>query len=253
MRQQPAPPPDATKLFVSAQNDNAKYTSLPSGYSVKVYSYATSVAASASLLGTIDTEDEWTDLDTAPDHTDFIFFELIKTGWTSDRTSDGQIPDPPNAAALGSIQATDADTVTSSAAGNLTTGDSIKCYVGGTAYSTTGAVNVGSAMTLTTDLDAADAPYYTKTNTAGHESILSSADGAILILTAAQEGNVDTSGTLKATDTITLSFGGSSIIVRHPILGSHITWTPTNGSSVFGAAGDQLSDTADSATSVVLV
>ncbi|GAI88236.1 unnamed protein product, partial [marine sediment metagenome] len=201
-------------------------------------------------------EDTWTDLDTDTGDTDYIFFELIKTGWTSDRTSDGQIPAAPNADALGSIQATDADTVTSSAAGNLTTGDSIKGYVGGTDYSTTGAVNVGSTMTLTTDLAAGNAPYYTKTNTAGHESVLSStADGAILILTGAVGANATgTAGTLDAGDTITLSFtSGVSVIVEHPILGSHITWTPANGSSVFGAAADQLRDTADSATSVVLV
>jgi len=247
--------PDATKLFVSAQNDNAKYTSLPSGYSVKVYSGTTDVAASATLKGEISVEDSWTGLDTNTGDTDYIFFELIKTGWTSDRTSDGQIPAVPNAAALGSIQATGASTVTSSAAGNLTTGDSIKCYVVTTDYSTTGAVNVGTTMTLTTALVAANAPKYTKTNTAGHESILSAADGAILILTGAVGNNgTGTVGTLDTGDTITLSFtNGASVIVKHPILGSHITWTPTNGSSVFGATADQLRDTADSATSVVLV
>jgi len=246
---------DATKLFVSAQTDKAKYTSLASGYSVKVYSYASDNADSAvaaGVKGTIDLEDIWTTC-SAFGHTDFIYFTLTNPeALTSAITSDGQIPDPPTDAALLNIQATSATTVTSDAAGNLTTGDKIKCYVVTTAYSA--ATNVGTDMTITTPFVAGNDPLYTKTNTAGHESVVSSADGKILACTGAADGNVDTANALKATDTITLTFtGGANVIVEYPIYVSDISWVATDGSSKFGNSTDEIRAAAGSAANVELV
>ena len=244
---------DATQLYVSAQNDNAKYTDVPTGGNIKVYAFATDNADSAvaaGVKGTITVDDTWTAC-SAFGHTDFIYFTLTTSGaLTSAVTSDGQIPEAPNAVALRSIQATGTTTVISSAAGNLTTGDSIKCYVGSTAYSA--ATNVGTDMTLTTALVAADAPKYTKTNTAGHESIVSSADGAILILTRAVGANGGIAGTLDTGDTITLTYSGV-VDVNLPIYVSNLTWTAT-GTAVFSAASEMLknTDTTTDSTGVVL-
>jgi len=245
---------DAAQLYVSAQNDNAKYTDVPTGGNIKVYAFASDNADSAvaaGVKGTITVDDTWTAC-SAFGHTDFIYFTLTTSGaMTSAVVSDGQIPAAPTAPALGSIQATSTTTVTSSAAGNLTTGDKIKCYVGSTAYSA--ATNVGTDMTLTTALVAADAPYYTKINTAGHESVVSSsADGAILILTRAVGANGGTAGTLDTGDTITLTYSGV-VDVNLPIYVSNLTWTAT-GTAVFSAASEMLknTDTTTDSTGVVL-
>jgi len=246
---------DATQLYVSAQGDNAKYTDVPTGGNIKVYAFASDNADSAvaaGIKGTITVDDTWTSC-SAFGHTDFIYFTLTTSGaLTSAVTSDGQIPVAPTAPALGSIQATSTTTVTSSAAGNLTTGDSIKCYVGSTAHGA--ATNVGTAMTLTSALAAADAPLYTKTNTAGHESILSTADGAILILESAIARNAGgTAGTLEADDTITLIYSGN-VNVNLPIYVSDLTWTPTtSGTAVFAGASESIKSTDATDTTEVLL
>jgi len=244
---------DATQLYVSAQNSNAKYTDVPTGGNIKVYAYSSDNADSAVAAGikvTISLDDTWT-ASSAFGNTDFIFFTLTTSGaLTSAVTSDGQIPAAPNAVALGSIQATGTTTVTSSAAGNLTTGDSIKCYVGSTAHGA--ATNVGTAMTLTSALVVTDSPCYTKTNTAGHESVVSSDDGQIKILESAIAANAGgTAGTLEAGDTIRLVYSGN-VNVNLPIYVSNLTWTPTtSGTAVFGST--VLKNTSSTDTTEVLL
>ena len=243
---------DATQLYVSAQNDYAKYTDVPTGGNIKVYSYTSDNADSAvaaGVKGTITVDDTWTSC-TAFGHTDYIYFTLTTSGaLTSAVTSDGQIPDYPTVTALGSIQATSTTTVTSSADGNLTTGDKIKCYVGSTAHGA--ATNVGTAMTLTSALVVTDSPCYTKTNTAGHESVVSSDDGQIEILVSAVARNVTTEGSLAAGDTITLVYSDNVNVIL-PIYVSNLTWT-TSGTAVFAGASEVLKSTSSTDTTEVLL
>lgn len=231
----PTPLVDPDKLFVSAQNQNAKYTLLPAGATVKVYSDPANDAALAFLGGvkvTIISSDTWTGASFVIGATDYIFFTLTDSGgWTSPITADGQIPALPNGTALGNIQATSKNTVTSSAAGNVAGNDKITLYVGGIAYSA--ATPVGSTMTVAPDLVAGDAPRYTRTNPDGHESILSAADGVILILTTAVDANGGGVGsTLDSGDTLTLNFGGN-VDVNVPITISNISWVAT-GTATLG-------------------
>jgi len=246
--------PDATKLFVSARSDKAKYTSLASGYSVKVYSCNDDNADSAVTAGvkcTIEDEDTWVTLSPAPGDTDYIFFRLLKTGWQSDVTPDGRIPEAPTDTALAEIEAINATTIHSSAEGNLTTSDSIRCYVDSTEVSST-AVNVGTPMTVTT-LTAGDRPYYTKINTDGHESDYSSQDGEILILESAIARNVLTDDSLAVGDTITLVYSGN-VDVKLPIYVSHLKWTATESTAAFGASSDTIkeADMSNDSTEVLL-
>jgi hypothetical protein len=245
--------PDPTKLFVSTQNENTKYTDVPTGGNIKVYAFASDNADSAVAAGikvTITLDDTWT-ASTAFGATDFIYFTLTNSdALTSAVTSDGQIPEAPTALALGSIQATGTTTVTSSADGNLTTGDSIKCYVGTTSHSA--ATNVGTDMTLTTALVAADSPCYTKTNTAGHESVVSSDDGRIRILESAIARNVNTADSLVAGDTITLIYSGE-VNVNLPIDVSHLTWTASKSTAVFAIGSEELKGTDPTDTTEVLL
>ncbi len=246
--------PDADLLFVSACTDKAKYTSLASGYSVKVYSYSGNNADSAVAAGekcTIEDEDTWITLSPAPGDEDYIFFELIQSGWTSDITPDGLIPEAPTDAALLEIEAINTTTIHSDTAGNLTTADSIRCYVDSAEYNST-AVNVETNMTVTA-LVAGDRPYYTKINTDGHESDYSSQDGEILILTDAVARNVTTDDSLVAGDTITLIYSGA-VDVKLPIYVSHLKWTATETTASFGASSDTIKDAdlANDSTEVLL-
>jgi hypothetical protein len=249
------PPPlvDPAKLFVSAQNQNAKYTSLPVGAKVEVYSDATNNAATAVGNGvkvTINSDNTWTVWSGAIGNNDYIFFTMTDSSmWTSPITADGQIPTEPygpgGGLALDSIQATSKNMVTSSAAGNVAGNDKITLYVGGTAYSA--ATSVGSPMTLTTDLIAGNEPKYTRTNPDGHESVISAADGEILILTTAADDNAGgTAGTLETGDRLILSFGGVTkpFNVNAPITVSNISWVATGiatlGTGVLTGTGTTL-------------
>jgi hypothetical protein len=237
----PTPTVDPAKLSVSAQNQNAKYTSLPAGATVKVYSNAANDAALAQAAGikVNITSSTWTGASIAIGATDYIFFTMTDSGgWTSPMTADGQIPTNPDGpgagTALDSIQATSKNTVTSSAAGNVAGNDKITLYVGGTAYST--ATPVGSTMTVAPDLVAGNAPTYTRTNPDGHESVISAADGEILILTmAADDNGGGTAGTLETGDRLILSFGGPTkpFNVNVPITVSNISWVAT-GTATLG-------------------
>lgn len=246
------PPPlvDPAKLSVSAQNQNAKYTSLPAGATVKVYSNAVNDAGTATLKVTIISSNSWIGASIGILATDYIFFTMTDSGgWTSPMTADGQIPTAPDGpgagTALDSIQATSENTVISSAAGNVAGNDKITLYVGGMAYSA--ATPVGSTMAVTTDLVAGDAPMYTRTNPDGHESMLSAADGVILILTTAvnAQGGGGAATTLDIGDTLTLNFGGN-VDVNVPITVSNISWAATaaaaldNGTGILAATGPGL-------------
>jgi hypothetical protein len=244
---------DPDKLFVSAKKQQAKYTPLPAGATVKVYSHTTNDATAAQTAGvkvTISSSDTWTSA--SIDTTDYIFFTMTNSSaWTSPITADGQIPTAPDATALGNIKATSKSTVTSSAGGNVVSNDKITLYVGGIAYSA--ATAVGSNMTVTPDLVAGNQPTYTRTNPDGHESVLSAADGKILILNTALGANVGTAQTLNQNDTLTLTFWdgttSTNVDVKELITVSNISWVAT-GTATLGTG--TLRDTATNLTTVVL-
>lgn len=254
------PTVDPAKLFVSAQNQNAKYTSLSTGATVKVYSHATNDAATAVGAGvkvTIIASNSWTPCSAAINDDDYIFFTVIDSGgWTSPITADGQIPTEPDATARGNIQATSKNTVTSSVAGNVTGNDKITLYVGGTAYSA--ATSVGSAMTVTTDLVAGNVPTYTRTNPDGHESVISAADGKILILHLAADADVaGNGGVIESTDTLTLTFwdgsGDLNVDVNVPITVSNIDWVASAGTAALDDGTGTLKATDTNTASVILI
>lgn len=245
---------DPAKLFVSFQNQNAKYTSLPAGATVKVYSNATNNAGTAALKVTITSNNSWTGASVGILVTDYIFFTVIDSGgWTSPMTADGQIPTAPDGpgagTALESIQATSKNTVTSSVAGFVTGNDKITLYVGGIAYSA--ATSVGSLMTVAPDLVAGNVPTYTRTNPDGHESAVSGADGLILILTTAGDGNGGVGSTLDSGDTLTLSFGGN-VDVNVPITVFNISWVASAATAALDNGTGTLAGTSTSVATVVL-
>jgi len=225
------PPPlvDPAKLFVSFQNQNAKYTSLPAGATVKVYTNVANDAALALAAGvkvTITSSDTWTGASIGILVTDYIFFTMTDSGgWTSPMTADGQIPTAPDGPGVGfaldSIQATSKNTVTSSAAGNVAGNDKITLYVVGVLTPYSAATPVGSIMTVAPDLVAGNVPTYTRTNPDGHESGISAADGVILILTTAVDTAAD--GILNPGDILTLNFG-ANVNVNVPITVFNISW-----------------------------
>jgi hypothetical protein len=247
------PTVDPAKLFISRQNQNAKYTSLPAGATVKVYSAATNDAATATLKVTIISSNSWTACSTGFGDDDYIFFTVIDSGgWTSPITADGQIPTEPTDVARGNIQATSKNTVTSSVAGNVTGNDKITLYVGGIAYSA--ATPAGSTMTVTTDLVAGDAPTYTRTNPDGHESVTSAADGKILILHTADD-TAPGNNILGSGDTLTLKFWDAAtdtnVDVNVPITVSNIDWVASAAAALDDGTGT-LAATGTALGSVVL-
>lgn len=256
----PSTTADPTKLSVSAQRDTAIYTDVPSGGSVSVYTFVTDEVDSAEAAGvkfSISVSNTETGLSggkTLGD-TDYIYFKVYSGSLWTNLTSDGQIAGAPNSAALGSIQATTATNVTSSAAGagNLLPGEKIRCYEGETEPFTshsTAATTIGEAMAITA-LIAGDEPFYTRTNAAGHESVVSGKDGKILILTEAVGANGSgDEGTLDTGDTITLIYDGN-VNVNLPIDIGDLTWTAVTAE--FSATGEVLKDTeATDSTGVVL-
>ena len=252
----PTPLVDPDKLSVSAQNQNAKYTSLPAGATVKVYSNAANDAAAAQAAGVkanITSSNTWTPCPIGV--TDYIFFTMTDSGgWTSPITADGQIPTAPDVTALGSIQATSKNTVTSSVDGNVTGNDKITLYVGGIAYSA--ATSVGSTMTVTTDLVAGNQPMYTRTNPDGHESVISGADGKILILHTAV-GTGGAVGVIENADILTLKFWDAttdtSVDVNVPITISNISWVASAGTAALDNGTGTLANTGTNVASVVLI
>jgi hypothetical protein len=246
----PTPTVDPAKLFVSFQNQNAKYTSLPAGATVKVYSNAVNDAGTATLKVTIISSNSWTGASIGILITDYIFFTVTDSGgWTSPMTADGQIPTAPDGpgagTALNSIQATSKNTVTSSVAGFVTGNDKITLYVGGIAYSA--ATPVGSTMTVAPDLVAGNVPTYTRTNPDGHESAVSGADGAILqLLTAVDADVAGAVGVIEPTDTLTLNFV-ANVTVNVPITVFNISWV---ASAAIAALDDGTGTLAASATYV---
>jgi len=251
---------DSAKLFVSAQNQNAKYTSLPTGATVKVYSNAANDAAAAQTAGVkvaISSSNSWTNASIAIVAADYIFFTVTDSGgWTSPITADGQIPTKPDVTALGSIQATSKNTVTSSVAGNVTGNDKITLYVGGLPYSA--ATSVGSTMTVTTDLVTGNAPTYTRTNPDGHESVASAADGKILILHTATDNDVaGATGVIEPTDTLTLTFwdggGNLNVDVNVPITISNISWVASATTAALDNGTGTLAGTSTNVATVILI
>ena len=108
-------------------------------------------------------------------------------------------------------------------------------------------------MTLTSALVVTDSPCYTKTNTAGHESVVSSDDGQIEILVSAIARNVTTEGSLAAGDTITLVYSDNVNVIL-PIYVANLTWTPTtSGTAVFAGALEVLKATSSTDTTEVLL
>ena len=206
------PPPlvDPAKLFVSAQNQNAKYTSLPAGATVKVYSHTNNDAAAAEAAGvkvTINSSDTWTGVSIVIGATDYIFFTMTDSSmWTSPMTADGQIPTLPDGTALGNIQATSKNTVTSSAAGNVIGSDKITLYVAGTVTAYSAATPVGLPMAVAPDLAAGDVPTYTRTNANGHESAVSGPDGTIVQIISATYTGALVDGKVDPGDTITITY-----------------------------------------------
>lgn len=201
---------DPNKLFVSAQTATAKYTTLPAGATVTVYSHANLdplAAVAAGAKATIILSDWWTPMSgiAANDHIYFII--AYADGTTSPVTYDGQLPDAPNVAALAKIQATSKNMVTSSAGGNMSATDKIALYVVVTRYSDP--TPVGTTMTFATNLTAIDVPLYTRTNADGHESLVSGADGAIVKITGAAYAGGAANGIVEAGETITITYSGN--------------------------------------------
>jgi len=250
--------PDATKLSINGSagtgNFEATYTDVPTGATVKVYCYASNSPTDAVAAGAISeigiSNHPTACSNIADDH--YIFFKIFYSDTsTSATTADGQMPSKPDGTALAAIQATNKNTITSTAAGTVDIGDKITLYVGTTKYSYP--TTVGSTMTSTIDLVADDLPLYTRTNANGHESLPSTADGKILSPTVAAANGGSAAHELEAGDTITLTFD-PAVTVTADILLPHISWVTTNGSSKFG--GDNTTPLLDgpvaSATTVVL-
>ena len=238
----------ADKLMVSAQKGEAKYTSLPEGATVVVYSWATNDAVAAHGNGPKATIDSLHNpaLYTGGDN-DYIFFEI--TG-TLTLTPDGRIPTAPNIAALTKIQATNENTVTSTAAGSVDPTDKITLYVGGTAYSEP--TLVGETMNLSKLLVAGEMPTYTRTNTDGHESVVSLEDGIILKLVGALANNgTGVEDVLDEGDLIILDFGGS-VDVLSPIQVSNISWVASTSTAVLDDGTETLANTGTNLPGVIL-
>jgi hypothetical protein len=235
-------------LMVSAQKHEAKYTSLPEGATVVVYSWATNDALAAQGNGPKATIDSLHNpaLYTGGDN-DYIFFEI--TG-TLTLTPDGRIPTAPNTAALTKIQATNENTVTSTAAGSVDPTDKITLYVGGTAYSEP--TLVGETMNLSKLLVAGEMPTYTRTNTDGHESVVSLEDGIILQLVGTLANNgTGVEDVLDEGDLIILDFGGS-VDVLIPIQVSNISWVASTSTAVLDDGTETLANTGTNLPSVIL-
>ena len=241
----------ADKLMVSAQKHEAKYTSLPEGATVVVYSWATNDAVAAKLDGakaTIDLPLNNPALYTGGDK-DYIFFEMTGPEVVT-LTADGRIPTAPNAAALTKIQATNENTITSIAAGNMDPTDKITLYVGGTAYSEP--TLVGETITLSKLLVAGEMPTYTRTNTDGHESVVSLEDGIILQLVGALAKNgTGVEDVLDEGDLIILDFGGS-VDVLSPIQVSNISWVASTSTAVLDDGTETLANTGTNLPGVIL-
>ena len=253
--------PDATKLSINGSagtgNFKATYTDVPEKATVKVYSYVSNSptdAVDADAIATITLDNTPTDCSDIEDG-HYIFFKIFYSDTSiSATTADGTMPSAPNPTALNAIQATSKNTFTSKAAGTVETGDKLTLYVGDTPYSDPTAV--GGTTTFTLDLEANNAPKYTRTNAAGHESKPSGPDGAILALYSAVATNVDgTLYILKATDTIILKFGssgGSDVKVTEKIYLPQISWLTSRSSKFGGNDTTALADSAASATTVTL-
>ena len=233
----------ADKLVVSAQKGEAKYTSLPEGATVLVYSCDHNNVDDAVLCATIDSLHNPA-IYTGGDN-DYIFFEITGPELVT-LTPDGRIPTAPNSVALTKIQATSETTVTSIAAGNIYPTDKITLYVDGTAYSNP--TPVGETMNFGMHLVAGQQPTYTRTNTEGHESVVSDLDGTILILNTADPANIGGNvGKLEPGDTITLKFSdgidNKDIIAKELILVSQIYWYANASTASLGNDPDILADT----------
>ena len=219
----PTPTVDPAKLFVSAQTGEAKYTALPAeAISVTVYSAATKdpVAALANpVRATIIFNDSWTTWSAAINDNEYIYFMITYSDTTtSPVTYDGQLPDKPDGTALANIQATNKNTVTSSAAGNVAATDKITLYVGPGPTRYSEPTPLGT-MTTAINLANTDAPLYTRTNVNGHESALSNPDGAIVeIASAAYTNNGGAAdGKVDPGDVITITYSGSVTVTPVPI------------------------------------
>jgi len=127
---------DPAKLFVDGRTEKAKYTSLPSGANlVRVFSHAEQDSAKAIAAGVkynITISDLWTDHSGSIAASDYIYFTIFYTNPLTPTSSawDGQMPDTPDAIALGHIQATSKNTATSAVGGTVIATDKITLYVG---------------------------------------------------------------------------------------------------------------------------
>ncbi|MCK4241244.1 MAG: hypothetical protein KAX30_06445 [Candidatus Atribacteria bacterium] len=251
------PEVDPDKLFVCARTGTAKYTALPPGATlVTVYSGITPDPQLALPTAFITLSDTWTTY-VGIAANDYIFFTITDSdGWLSPRTPDGQLPDFPNPIALLSIQATGKDTVTSGPAGNVDGSDQITLFIGPTAYSDP--TPVGTVMNLLPgyNLTFGDVPTYTRTNAAGHESIISGADGQILQLITAVPSATGIIGVIELGDTLTLTFSGVAVTVdvTSAIQVSNISWVATAGTAALDNGTGFLAptDTTGTLTTVVL-
>jgi hypothetical protein len=208
----PTPTVDPAKLFVSKQTGKATYTALPAGAtSVTVYSHANQdplAAVTAGVKYTIILSNIPTTATAPIIAKDYIYFMIsYSDGTTSPVTYDGQLPDAPSAAALAKIQATNKNTVTSTATDNVVATDNITLYISSAQKSNP--TPVGSPMTFVYDLAAADVPTYTRTNANGHESAVSGADGAIVQITGAAYAGGAANGIVEAGETITITYSGN--------------------------------------------
>lgn len=226
--------PDPAKLSINGSAGTslfkATYTDIPDGATVRVYSYVSNSPTDAVTAGVKATITISNDPTACDDITDgyYIFFKIFYSGGnTSATTSDGTMPSAPDGDALDAIQATNKNTVTSTAAGTVDLSDKITLYVFTTKYSYP--TTVETTMTSTIDLVADNLPQYTRTNPNGHESKLSGPDGKILSPTVTADL---VNSTLEVGDTIILTFG-SDVIVTEDILLPDISWV-TSGSSLFG-------------------
>ena len=257
----PHPEVDPDKLFVCDRTGTAKYTALPPGATVvMVYSDPTNdglVAFGSGPRVIITLSDFWTTyVGIAPN--DYIFFTITDSeGWTSPITPDGQLPDDPDATALLSIQATGKDTVTSAPAGNVKGSDQITLFIGPIAYSDP--TPVGTVMNLLPgyNLSAGDVPAYTRTNTAGHESIISVLpDGQILqLINAAATDNAVNPGVIDPGDTVTLTFipAALNVDVTSVIQVSDIDWVASLGTAALDDGTGFLAPTVPGFPNVVLI
>ena len=221
----PTPTVDPAKLFVCDRTGTAKYTAIPPGATaVTVYSDPTndgSVAFGNGPRAIITLSDFWTTyVGITPN--DYIFFTITDSdGWISPITPDGQLPVAPNAIALMKIQATSKDTVTSAPFGNVDGSDQITLFVGVIPVAFSNPTPVGTDMNLLPghNLFAGDLPTYTRTNTAGHESTFSGADGQIVEIDVPGAAAVITynnvgppnDGCVDTNDVITIKYSGNVI------------------------------------------